>query len=287
MPISAFARLMPEPAGPVPFGSGEQHPVFHFPGTSLVLNKPVVTSSFTFGPSNFTTAHRLALSSGVRFGSSHQEQKHPQPGPGYYDYATPTPFDTAGKRTSLSPFFEARRTHMLSSSSKPDSSLVSGSLDRLSRSTSSATDDRTAPYRKEPVTAPSPVRYAPLSRFDMCNIAGPPALLFERHSAQARSALTSASASGLGSLPATRLYSVHRARVHEVAPDQLAPSLSSVRGLQSNSVMTGGSASSSRLSSCVERSQTLAPTAAPFPPMATAQDSRVRSASELPVRTVV
>ncbi|KAG8459407.1 hypothetical protein KFE25_013043 [Diacronema lutheri] len=214
MPGAALARLMPAPPGPVPFGRGEQHPVFHFPGTSFVLDKPITNTSAS-SLSSFPIRGISTSTSGVRFAVTHQDRVAPRPGPGAYDYHLPTSFDVAGMPPKLSPLGEARSAHMRATSELGQPSRVS---------------ERVAPLKKEPVSTPSPVRYAPLSRADMANIAGPPALLFDRHSADTRSALTNARASGLGSLPATRLYSVHRARIQEVAPGMTSHARNETRG---------------------------------------------------------
>lgn len=178
----------------VPFG----------PGARLVLTKPFA-SQLPPQPS----AQGLSPSAGV---PPPHERLHVNPGPGKYD-GYRSQFDTAGKTPTLSPYFEARRSRMrLWSSSDPSFALSAGATIRE--------DARGSPpsFKKQPFAAPSPVRYAPLSRADICNIAGPPALLLDRTSAHGRSALSQPSAAGIGSLPATRLYGLHRACVREVGP---------------------------------------------------------------------
>mmetsp|Transcript_9460 Transcript_9460/g.27636 ORF Transcript_9460/g.27636 Transcript_9460/m.27636 type:complete len:266 (+) Transcript_9460:41-838(+) len=216
MPTSSFARMMSMDPLSISFGRGEQHPVFHREGSTLVLAHPPTSlgpTSYATGKRPFETRGKASMSSSVRFASSFQEDVAPSPGPGYYDPYT-SEFDRMSGGQRLLPYGAARRDFI----SKTRASFPNTDSLRPSPGGYSA---RASPYiKKDPVSMPSPFRYAALSRNDVHNIAGAPALLLERHDRDARTTACSTRASSLHNLTAKRMYGVGRAIVKATHPSE-------------------------------------------------------------------
>jgi hypothetical protein len=181
--------------------------VLHQQGTSIVLARPpraLGPVSYEVHQSTLSSAS-VVLSAQARFEPSRDMMesglvsvKPDRLAPGTYD--VPTTFDRTGRTLPLSPLGNER------------AALYVQKFPRSRR------EVRFEPRRKDPISAPSPNRYAPLSRVDTINIAGPSALPLEGHAAQTRNALTSNRASGLGSIRATLTFGAATAQVRPPMP---------------------------------------------------------------------